>query len=183
MTRGPEPAVSGADLECIPGPCRFCRSGWQWWLWGKGWLRKVAPCPGLGLLPPHPGLPREEAGPSPLGATHHRGSTTWGTVSGTSGTWLQHLRAPGKRGRGQGWRPPEPGQAGASVGRPGPHSSPAGASQCGRGTAPGHCLPGPPRCPVARLEDREAVSSWLHPSPGPAPQRPLPTPSATHKPL
>ena len=33
----------------VPGPCRFCRSGWQWW---------------------------------------HRGSTAWGTVSGTSGTWL-----------------------------------------------------------------------------------------------
>lgn len=120
------------------------------------------PCPGPGLLLPQPRTPQGGGRTWPrtariwlFRATHHPGSTTWGTVSRMSGTWLQHLLAPVERSKGQGWVRTEPGAHGSSTGQaPVPHPSPAGASQCGRDRAPGRCLLGPPQCPVARLEDR-----------------------------
>lgn len=33
----------------------------------------------------------------PFRATYRPGSTTWETVFGMSGTWLQHLQAPGEK--------------------------------------------------------------------------------------
>lgn len=122
---------------------------------------------------PNPGPPREggrtrpgTARVGPFRATHRPESTTWGTVSGMSGTWLQHLQAPVERSKGRGWVETEPGAGESSTGQARPLPSPAGASQCGRGTAPGHCLLGPPQCPVAQLEDRAGCQQLA------APQRP-----------
>lgn len=156
-------AVDRAGRECSPGPGRSCRSGWQWWLQETvSWLKMQGPL----------SRPRSSAAPTQdppgrrqdvdwgcqepaLRATYRPGSTTWGTVFGMSGTWLQHLRAPGEK-KGRGWVKTEPGAGGHSTGQAWapPPSSPAGASRCGRGRARGHCLLGPPQCPVARLEDR-----------------------------
>lgn len=52
----------------------------------------------------------------PFRATHHLGSTTWGTVSGRWGTWLQHLRAPAERSQGRELAEKRPEQAGARRG-------------------------------------------------------------------
>lgn len=100
VPRGPEPAVSRADLECVPGPCRFCRSGWQWWLWGEGWLRKVAPCPGLGLLPPPARTAKGGGRPQPFGGhspsrKHHLGDSFWhigDLAPAPSGSWQERQR-------------------------------------------------------------------------------------------
>lgn len=55
----------------------------------------MAPCQARVSSHPTQDCPRDEGetqspGPGPSGATDHQGSTTWGTVSGTSGPWLQH---------------------------------------------------------------------------------------------
>lgn len=101
---------SRGGLQCLPGPCQSCRSGWRWWL-EKRWLAEYEerPCPGPSLLLPNPGslkgglagqspgLPRSD----PARQTHHPRNTTWMTAGGTSGTWLQHHRAPGETSKGQ----------------------------------------------------------------------------------
>lgn len=47
--------MDAEGLQGLPGPCRSCRSGWQWWL-GKRWLAECEghphPSPSLLLLNP-----------------------------------------------------------------------------------------------------------------------------------
>lgn len=73
---------------------------------------------------PTPAPPREGDSTCPRNArswpfrvTHHPESTTWRTVSGMSGTWLQHLQGPAERSKGQGWVRTEPGVGGNSTGQ------------------------------------------------------------------
>ena len=141
---------------------------------GKRGAEQWGPCPGPGLLLSHPEPPRKgagrgtgppRAGPSglltiqeaPLGrqflARWRLGSSTFGLL------WREAKAGAGGVTRAR--------AGGDSRGRSRTRSSPAGASRCGLGTAPGHCLLGPPRCPVARLGDRVAIST-----PQPCPQGP-----------
>lgn len=58
----------------------------------------------------------------PFRATHRPESTTLGTVSGMSGTWLQHLQGPAERSKGQDWVRTELGVGGNGTGQaPAPH--------------------------------------------------------------
>lgn len=51
----------GEGLQDLPGPCRSCRSGWQWWLQKRRLTEyEVCPYPSPSLLLVSPGSPKED---------------------------------------------------------------------------------------------------------------------------